>query len=98
MDVHLRNLRYFVPVAEHLHFTRAAEALFVSQPALSKQVRALEAQLRVPLFDRDRQHVRLTSAGAALLPRHGRSSTPGGPPRTTWPPPRRARRPRWSSG
>ncbi len=69
MDVHLRNLRYFVPVAEHLHFTRAAEALFVSQPAFSKQVRALEAQLRVPLFDRDRQHVRLTSAGAALLPR-----------------------------
>ncbi len=69
MDVHLRDLRYFVTVAEHLHFTRAAEALFVSQPALSKQIRALEAQLRVPLFDRGRQRVHLTAAGAALLPR-----------------------------
>jgi DNA-binding transcriptional LysR family regulator len=69
MDVHLRDLRYFVTVAEHLHFTRAAEALFISQPALSKQIRALETQLRVPLFDRDRQHVHLTAAGAALLPR-----------------------------
>ena len=69
MDVHLRELRYFVTVAEHLHFTRAAEALFVSQPALSKQIRALEQQLRVPLFDRDPQRVRLTAAGRALLPR-----------------------------
>jgi DNA-binding transcriptional LysR family regulator len=69
MDVHLRELRYFVTVAEHLHFTRAAEALFVSQPALSKQIRALEAQLRAPLFDRDRQQVNLTAAGEALLPR-----------------------------
>jgi DNA-binding transcriptional LysR family regulator len=48
MDVHLRELRYFVTVAEHLHFTRAAEVLFVSQPALSKQIRALETQLRTP--------------------------------------------------
>lgn len=69
MDVHLRDLRYFVAVAEHLHFTRAAEALFISQPALSKQIRALETQLRVPLFDRDRQQVHLTTAGQALLPR-----------------------------
>lgn len=68
MDVHLRDLRYFVAVAEDLHFTRAAERLFVSQPALSKQVRALEQQLRTPLFDRDRRTVRLTAAGAALLP------------------------------
>ena len=68
MDVHLRDLRYFVTVAEHLHFTQAAEALFVSQPALSKQVRALETQLRTTLFDRDRQQVRLTPAGSALLP------------------------------
>jgi DNA-binding transcriptional LysR family regulator len=69
MDVHLRDLRYFVAVAEHLHFTRAAEALFVSQPALSKQIRTLESQVRAPLFERDRRDVRLTPAGAALLPR-----------------------------
>ncbi|MBM0206505.1 LysR family transcriptional regulator [Micromonospora sp. STR1s_5] len=72
MDVHLRDLRYFVTVAEHLHFTRAAEALFISQPALSKQIRALENQLRAPLFARDRQQVHLTTAGRALLP-HARA-------------------------
>jgi DNA-binding transcriptional LysR family regulator len=68
MDVHVRNLRYFVTVAEELHFTRAAERLFVSQPALSKQVRMLERQLGAPLFERDRRGVRLTHMGAALLP------------------------------
>ncbi|SDM44067.1 LysR family transcriptional regulator [Allokutzneria albata] len=68
MDVHLRDLRYFVAVAEHLHFTEAAEALYVSQPALSKQIRALETQLRTPLFVRDRRGVQLTPAGCALLP------------------------------
>ena len=68
MDVHVRNLRYFVTVAEELHFTRAAERLFVSQPALSKQVRMLESQLGAPLFERDRQGVRLTPVGTALLP------------------------------
>jgi DNA-binding transcriptional LysR family regulator len=72
MDAHLRDLRYFLAVAEHLHFTRAAEELFVSQPALSKQVRALERQLRVTLFERDRRQVRLTPAGEALLP-HART-------------------------
>ncbi|GAA5167343.1 LysR family transcriptional regulator [Pseudonocardia eucalypti] len=65
MDAHLR---YFVAIAEHLHFTRAAEALYVSQPALSKQIRGFEQRLRVRLFDRDGRGVALTPAGAALLP------------------------------
>jgi DNA-binding transcriptional LysR family regulator len=68
MDVHVRDLRYFVTVAEELHFTRAAERLYVSQPALSKQVRALERQLGVELLRREPQGVTLTEAGAALLP------------------------------
>ncbi|MEV0737430.1 LysR family transcriptional regulator [Streptomyces sp. NPDC050549] len=68
MDVHVRDLRYFVAVAEELHFTRAAEKLYVSQPALSKQIRALERQLGAELFRRDRQGVALTAAGTVLLP------------------------------
>ncbi|MFI8963479.1 LysR substrate-binding domain-containing protein [Streptomyces sp. NPDC053493] len=72
MDVHGRDLRYFLAVAEELHFTRAAERLYVSQPSLSKQIRALERQLGAPLFDRDRQGVALTDVGTALLP-HARA-------------------------
>ncbi|GAA3882204.1 LysR family transcriptional regulator [Saccharothrix violaceirubra] len=68
MDVDTRVLRYFVAVAEHLSFTRAAELLFVSQPALSRQIRQLEADLKITLFERTSREVRLTSAGAALLP------------------------------
>jgi DNA-binding transcriptional LysR family regulator len=68
MDVHVRELRYFAAVAEELHFTRAAERLYVSQPALSKQIRALERQLGTVLFERDRRGVRLSEAGTALLP------------------------------
>jgi len=67
VDVHLRDLRYFVAVAEELHFTRAAQHLFVSQPALSRQISKLETDLRVTLLDRDRRQVRLTAAGQALL-------------------------------
>jgi DNA-binding transcriptional LysR family regulator len=68
VDVHGRDLRYFVAAAEELHFTRAAERLFISQPALSKQIRVLERQLGAPLFDRGREGVRLTPVSEALLP------------------------------
>ncbi|MBN6042049.1 LysR family transcriptional regulator [Amycolatopsis sp. 195334CR] len=70
MEAHLRDLRYFTAVAEELSFTKAAtERLYISQPALSKQIRQLENLLRVTLFDRDHQRVTLTAAGEALLPR-----------------------------
>ncbi|MEU7768956.1 LysR family transcriptional regulator [Nocardia sp. NPDC049190] len=68
MDVDTRVLRYFVAVAEHLSFTIAAETLFISQPALSRQIRRLEADLRTPLFERNSREVRLSPAGAAMLP------------------------------
>jgi DNA-binding transcriptional LysR family regulator len=68
MDVHGRDLRYFVAVAEELHFTRAAQRLYLSQPALSKQIRMLERQLGAQLFDRGGSEVALTPVGAALLP------------------------------
>jgi DNA-binding transcriptional LysR family regulator len=67
MDAHLRDLRYFVAVAEELNFTRAAERLHLSQPALSKQIRGLETTLRAQLLRRDRRRVELTAAGDALL-------------------------------
>lgn len=64
----LPQLAYFVAVAENLHFTRAAEDVHVSQPALSKQIRGLERELGAQLFSRARGNVAVTSAGEALLP------------------------------
>jgi len=68
-DLDLRLVRYFTVVADHQHFGRAASALHVAQPSLSRQIRRLELQLGARLLDRTPQGSRLTEAGEAFLPR-----------------------------
>ena len=66
--IELRHLRYFLAVAEAAHFTKAASILHVTQPTLSHQIRQLEGQLNLALFDRIGRRVKLTAAGEVLLP------------------------------
>jgi DNA-binding transcriptional LysR family regulator len=71
--VETRELRYFVAVAEELHFGRAAQRLGMAQPPLSRAIQQLERRLGVALFERDKRAVALTGAGAVLL-REGRAA------------------------
>lgn len=63
----LRHLRYFVVLGRELHFAKAADKLFITQPALSKQIQQLEDELSVKLFERTKRNVKLTEAGRYLL-------------------------------
>ena len=77
MAISLRQLEYFVTVADEGSFTAAAELLQVSQPGLSHQIQALERELGGPLLERLPRRVRLTPAGRTTLPHARTRSTPG---------------------
>ena len=62
----LQQIRYFLTLAEELHFWNSAEKLFITQSALSRQIKALEEELGVLLFERSKRTVKLTPAGAFM--------------------------------
>lgn len=66
--MNIRQLKYFVTLAETLSFTKTAEVFYISQTAVTQQIKSLENQLGVPLFQRTKRKVQLTSAGAVFLP------------------------------
>ena len=65
-QITLRQIEYFLAIAEHLHFKKAAQALYISQPGLSRQIQQLESELGFPLFIRDNRNVALTKAAVFL--------------------------------
>ena len=75
-DVSLAQIEYFVAVAEAGHVGRAAQRLHVAQPAVSRQIRKLEEELRAPLFQRTPRGMRLSEAGSVFL-RHAREILEG---------------------
>ena len=64
--MNITQIKYFLELAKTLNFSAAASSLYISQPALSRQVSALENELQIRLFERSTKHVRLTKAGKAL--------------------------------